>query len=217
MMEPFIQLIQFILHIDKHLAVFIADYGVWTYAILFLIIFCETGLVVAPILPGDSLLFATGALAAGTGLDVAIVIPLLISAALLGDSVNYTAGHFLGPKIFRGNDSWFFNKHYLNGTHAFYDKYGPKAIIIARFVPIARTFVPFVAGIASMGYRRFISYSVFAAILWVSVVTMAGFCFGGLRIVRDHFSLVILLVIFISILPAIFEATTAYMVRLRAT
>ncbi len=216
-MDWAIQLIQFILHIDKHLAVFIANYGVWTYAALFLIVFCETGLVVTPILPGDSLLFATGALAAGTSLNIAIVVPLLICAALLGDTVNYTVGRFLGPKLFCSDSSRLFNKQYLAKTHAFYEKYGPKAIIIARFVPIVRTFVPFVAGVANMGYRRFISYSIFAAILWVSVVTYAGFWFGGLDVVREHFSLAVMAVIFVSILPAIFEVTKPYLVKNKAT
>lgn len=216
-MDTVVQLIQFILHIDKHLAVFIAEYGVWTYAILFAIIFCETGLVVTPLLPGDSLLFATGALAASTGLQVGIVVPMLIAAALMGDTVNYTAGRLLGPKVFSSTESRWCNKRYLNSTHAFYEKYGAKAIVIARFMPIIRTFVPFVAGIANMGYRRFISLSFLAACLWVSLVTLAGYWFGGLRLVRDNFSFVVLAVIFVSVLPAAAEASRAFFKQKQTT
>jgi len=212
-MDAIIELVQFILHIDKHLAVFIADYGTWTYAILFLIVFCETGLVVTPILPGDSLLFATGALSATTDLEIYIVMPLLIVAALCGDTVNYTIGHFFGPKIFHSDNSKWLNKQYLDRTHAFYEKHGYKAIIFARFIPIVRTFVPFVAGIAHMGYQRFIAICLLAAVLWVCIVTSAGLWFGQLPVVRDNFSLVVLAIIFLSIMPGIIEFAKANLRR----
>lgn len=204
-MDFILQMLQFILHIDEHLSVFIQNYGVWTYAILFIIIFCETGLVVAPFLPGDSLLFATGALAATTALNVHFVVPFLIIAALLGDTVNYTTGHFMGARLFASSTSRLFNKRYLEKAHAFYEQYGAKAIIIARFVPIIRTFVPFVAGVAAMGFVRFIKISCFAAFFWVSVVTYAGYCFGTLPFIRDHFSFVVIGVIVISLTPILFE------------
>ncbi len=210
-----LEIVQFILHIDQHLASFIADYGLWTYAILFIIVFCETGLIVTPLLPGDSLLFATGALAAGSDLNMGLIIPLLISAALLGDTVNYTVGRFFGQKI-AASGFRFLNKQHLAKTHKFYESYGPKAIIIARFVPIMRTFVPFVAGVADMGYRRFILYSFFAALLWVGVVTCSGYWFGGLPVVREHFSLAVIMVIFLSILPIICEVTKSYIIKKQA-
>ena len=210
-----LEIIQFILHIDQHLASFVANYGLWTYGILFIIVFCETGLIVTPLLPGDSLLFATGALVAGSNLHIGLIVPLLMSAALLGDTVNYTVGRLTRQKITTCNVR-FLNKQHLHKTHVFYDKYGPKAIIMARFIPIVRTFVPFVAGIANMGYYHFITYSFFAAFLWVGVITCSGYWFGGLPFVREHFSAAVMLVIFLSILPAIFEVTKSYIVKKQA-
>jgi membrane-associated protein len=204
-MEPLINFLQFFLHIDQHLAVFIANYGLWTCAVLFVVIFCETGLVVMPFLPGDSLLFATGALSAGTVLNVNYVVIMLVIAAICGDSVNYCLGRWAGERVFRDTQSRWLNRKYLDKAHQFYEKYGPKAIIIARFVPIVRTFVPFTAGLADMGYRRFILFSLLAAIIWVSLLVYAGFWFGGLDVVRQNFSLVIMAIIIISILPAVIE------------
>ena len=198
-------LIDFFLHLDRHLERVTSDYGVWTYLILFLIIFCETGLVVTPILPGDSLLFAAGAIAALGGLNVFWLFIILTAAAIIGDTVNYWAGHYIGPKIFYKEDVRFLNKKHLQKTHEFYEKYGGKTIILARFIPIIRTFAPFVAGIGSMTYGRFILYNVVGAILWVGICVAAGYLFGNLEIVKKNFSLVILAIIFVSVLPIIFE------------
>ena len=197
--------VNFFMHIDVHLSVVIAAYGVWTYLILFFVIFCETGLVVTPLLPGDSLLFAAGAFAAKGALDVAWLFALLALAAVLGDTANYWLGCCLGPKVFRTGGSRFLNREYLDRTHRFYEKYGGKTIIIARFVPIIRTFAPFVAGIGSMTYWRFISYNVIGGVAWIAVCLFAGYFFGNLQIVKQNFSLVILAIIFISILPGIIE------------
>lgn len=200
-------IIDFVLHIDQHLETFIQQYGTLVYAILFLIVFCETGLVVTPILPGDSLLFAAGALAANpaNGLQVFIIIPLLILAALLGDNVNYFIGKFLakkgaGAKLF---GIFTIKQEYIDKTHAFYEKYGPRTIIMARFVPIVRTFAPFVAGIGSMTYSRYITYCIAGAVLWVNVVTLAGYFFGGLPIIKNNFEIVVLGIIGISLLPMV--------------
>jgi membrane-associated protein len=197
--------IDLFLHLDVHLNTVIRDYGMWTYLILFLIIFCETGLIVTPILPGDSLLFAAGAFAASGALDVTWLFLLLTVAAVLGDAVNYTVGHFMGPKVFAQENSRIFKKEYLDRTHQFYEKYGGKTIIIARFVPIVRTFAPFVAGVGSMTYAKFASYNIIGGILWVAVCVFAGYAFGNLPIVKDNFTLVILGIIFVSILPGIIE------------
>jgi membrane-associated protein len=199
------EFIDFFLHLDVHLQSIIQEYGGWTYLLLFLIIFCETGLVVTPILPGDSLLFAAGALAAGGGLSVVWLFALLSVAAVLGDAVNYAIGHFMGPKVFSRRDSRFLKKEYLDRTHQFYEKYGGKTIIIARFVPIVRTFAPFVAGIGSMTYWRFASYNIVGGVVWIAVCLFAGYVFGNLPIVKDNFTLVILAIIFISILPGLIE------------
>ena len=193
------------MHLDRHLAEIIQQYGTWTYAILFLIVFLETGLVVAPLLPGDSLLFAAGAFAALGALDVGLLFLLLAVAAILGDTLNYAIGHYLGPKVFHYEKSRFFNPDHLRKTHAFYEKYGGKTIIIARFVPIVRTFAPFVAGIGAMNYRRFLAYNVVGGLLWVAVCLFAGYFFGNLPFVKKNFSLVILAIIVISVLPAVFE------------
>lgn len=198
-------LIELFMHLDKHLDVIIREYGVWTHAILFLIIFCETGLVVTPILPGDSLLFAAGTFAALGSLDIGIVAVSLSIAAIAGDTVNYWIGRLAGPKVFNRESSRFFNKDYLDRTHRFYERYGGKAIIIARFVPIIRTFAPFVAGIGSMTYMRFITYNVAGGIAWIATFVFGGYFFGNIPFIKHNFSFVILAIIFISIMPGIVE------------
>jgi membrane-associated protein len=197
--------IDFVLHLDAHLIELVSDYGGWTYAILFLIIFCETGLVVTPILPGDSLLFAVGTIAATGALDPLAVSVLLAIAAILGDTVNYAAGYWIGPRVFSREDSWLLNKQHLERTHRFYEKYGGKTIIFARFIPIIRTFAPFVAGIGKMSYSRFIAYNVVGGIVWIAAFVYAGYFFGNIPIVKDNFSLVILAIIVISVMPAVIE------------
>ena len=204
-MEFIKDFIDLFLHLDTHLQTVIQSYGTWTYVILFLIIFCETGLVVTPILPGDSLLFAAGAFAATGSLDLAWLLILLTVAAILGDAVNYAIGHFMGPKVFSQPHSRFLKKEYLDRTHEFYEKYGGKTIIIARFVPIVRTFAPFVAGVGSMTYAKFASYNVIGGLLWVGVCVLAGYAFGNIPVVQENFTLVILGIIFVSILPGIIE------------
>lgn len=200
-----IYIFDFIVHIDVHLSAIIKDYGLWTYLILFLIIFCETGFVITPVLPGDSLLFAAGTFAALGSLDVLWLFILLSIAAIGGDTVNYWIGCYFGPKVFHGEHVRFLNKEYLDRTHKFYEKYGGKTIIIARFVPIIRTFAPFVAGIGSMTYWRFISYNVIGGIAWIAICIFAGYYFGNLPIVRNNFSLAILAIIIISIMPGVIE------------
>lgn len=190
-----------ILHLDKHLDAIIKSYGIWTYLLLFAIIFCETGLVVTPILPGDSLLFAAGIFAKSGSLDLAGLMLSLSIAAVLGDTANYWIGNMIGPKVFHKEGSRFLNKDHLKRTHEFYEKYGGKTIIIARFVPIIRTFAPFVAGIGSMTYSRFISYNVIGGIGWIAILVLAGYFFHSIPVVRQNFSLVILAIIVISILP----------------
>ena len=204
-MEFIKDFIDLFLHLDTHLQTVIQSYGTWTYVILFLIIFCETGLVVTPILPGDSLLFAAGAFAATGSLDLAWLLIRLTVAAVLGDAVNYAIGHFMGPKVFSQPDSRFLKREYLDRTHQFYEKYGGKTIIIARFVPIVRTFAPFVAGVGSMTYAKFASYNVVGGLLWVGVCVLAGYAFGNIPVVQENFTLVILGIIFVSILPGIIE------------
>ncbi len=198
-------LFEFIIHIDVHLSEIIQSYGVWTYLILFLIIFCETGLVVTPFLPGDSLLFAAGTFAARGDFNVMWLCILLSIAAILGDTVNYWIGSFVGPKIFHKEHVRFLNKEYLDRTHKFYEKYGGKTIIIARFVPIIRTFAPFVAGIGSMTYWHFISYNVIGGIVWIVAFVFAGFYFGNIPMVKNNFTMVIFAIIIISILPGVIE------------
>ncbi|HAT72643.1 MAG TPA: DedA family protein [Elusimicrobia bacterium] len=193
------------LHLDKTLGAVIQDYGAWTYLILFLIIFCETGLVVTPILPGDSLLFAVGVFGGLGDLDIKLTLALLSVAAVLGDMVNYAVGKFIGPKVFHYEDSRIFKKEYLRKTHAFYEKYGGKTIIIARFVPIVRTFAPFVAGVGAMTYGKFLSYNVAGGLLWVFSITLAGYFFGNIPVVKSNFTVVILAIVFISVLPGIIE------------
>ena len=208
-MDQIRQLLDLFLHLDKHLDVLIQGYGVWAYLVLFLIIFAETGLVVTPFLPGDSLLFAAGALAAGGSLDIKILFLLLTIAAIVGDSLNYQIGYFIGPKVFEKRNSKIFRPEYLERTQRFYEKYGGKAIVIARFVPIVRTFAPFLAGVGKMNYGRFISYNVAGALLWMSLLLFAGYLFGEQPIVKNNFGLVVVAIIFISILPAVYEVMKA--------
>ncbi|MFM8392738.1 MAG: DedA family protein, partial [Acidobacteriota bacterium] len=204
-MELIKYLIDFILHLDKHLVELVAQYGIWTYAILFLIIFCETGLVVTPFLPGDSLIFAVGALAAKEALNLYWVSGLMIVAAILGDTLNYWIGYKIGPKIFASDKSRWLNRQHLDRTHQFYEKYGGKTIIIARFMPIIRTFAPFVAGIGRMSYGRFIVYNIAGGILWIVLFIVAGYLFGNIPIVKRNFTLVIFGIIIVSVLPGVIE------------
>jgi membrane-associated protein len=199
---PFFDLV---LHLDKHLALLVQSYGVWVYAILFAIVFMETGFVVTPFLPGDSLLFVAGALAAAGGMDPAVLAGTLIAAALCGDNVNYWIGRFLGPRVFRIEGSRFLKRENLDRTHAFMEKHGPKAIIIARFVPVVRTFVPFVCGIGRLTYGRFLGFSALGALLWVGLLVPAGYFFGNLPIVKNNLTVVIMLIIVLSLLPGILE------------
>jgi len=204
-MEFIKEVIEFILHIDTHLFDLCTNYGVWVYAIIFVIVFCETGLVVTPFLPGDSLLFAIGSLVAIHALQAQIIVPLLIGAALCGDNVNYWIGRYVGPRIFQKERSRFLNKEYLDRTHRFYEKHGRKTIIIARFLPIIRTFAPFVAGIGRMLYKRFLSFSILGAMLWVSLFVTGGYYFGNIPAVKNNFSLVILALVLIPGMPALVE------------
>ena len=205
MLELFTQLLDFIRHLDVHLENIMRDYELMTYLILALIIFCETGLVVTPFLPGDSLLFAAGAITAKTGiLNVWLLIPLLFVAAILGDNTNYFFGKYLGDKVFT-RDYWFLKRKYIDQTQEFYEKHGGRTLIIARFVPIVRTFAPFVAGVGKMEYRKFISFCVTGGILWVSLLTLAGYFFGQIPIVKENFEVVVIGIIGISVLPIIFE------------
>jgi membrane-associated protein len=203
-MEIIQQIFDFILHVDRHLFELWPLYGMWIYAILFTIVFCETGLVVTPFLPGDSLLFAVGSLAVAIpALRLEIAIPLLIAAALTGDNVNYWIGRTLGPKVFHKEKSIVLNKEYLTRTQKFYEKHGGKAIIIARFLPIIRTFAPFVAGIGKMKYVRFLLFSIFGASIWVFLFTLTGYFFGNVPIIKQNFSLVIIALILIPGMPAL--------------
>ena len=202
-MEFILQIIDFIVHVDVHLDEIIRQYGTWTYAILFLIIFAETGLVVTPFLPGDSLLFAAGTFAARGSLEPAVLFFLLAIAAIIGDAVNYSVGRYLAPRAERGFR--FIKKDHLDKTHAFYERHGGKTIIIARFMPIVRTFAPFVAGIGAMEYRRFAMFNVTGAILWIGLFVYAGYFFGNIPAVEHNFTLVIMAIVLLSILPGIIE------------
>jgi len=191
------------LHLDKHLVTLLAEHGVWVYAILFFIIFAETGFVVTPFLPGDSLLFVAGTLAATGVMDIWILNIMLVIAAALGNSLNYSIGRYLGPKVFHWEKSRFFNKAALVKTHAFYERHGGKALILSRFIPIVRTFTPFVAGIGAMTYGRFQTFNIIGALLWVVSLSMAGYLFGNLPIIKDNLSLVIVAIVVISVMPAV--------------
>lgn len=208
-MDAIIQLIDYFLHLDKYLGQTISAYGLWTYGILFLIVFCETGLVATPFLPGDSLLFAAGALTATTPLDLGWVMLLLCVAAILGDAVNYSIGYFLGERMVR-RQSRFLKKKHLDRTHEFFERYGKTTIIVARFVPIVRTFAPFVAGLGKMSYWQFSLYNVIGACLWVGLLVPAGRLFGNLPVVKENFSWVILAIIAISVLPIVVEVVRQY-------
>jgi membrane-associated protein len=197
--------IDFILHMDKHLGIIIQDFGIWSYLLLFVVIFIETGLVITPFLPGDSLLFAAGALAATTrAFNPILLFVLLAAAAILGDTANYWIGHSIGPKVFSGNVR-FLKKEYLDKTQAFYDKHGGKTIFLARFIPIIRTFAPFVAGVGKMRYGYFITYNFVGGIVWTGLFIFAGYFFGNLPVVQENFSLVIIAIILVSVLPGVWE------------
>ena len=195
------QLIEMVLHLDKHLGELVNYFGLWTYFVLFLIIFCETGLVITPFLPGDSLLFAIGALSASNQFNILAIVIVLTIAAIIGDTVNYHIGKYIGPKVFHKDNVRFLNKKHLIKTHEFYERHGGKTIIIARFMPIIRTFAPFVAGMGSMSYARFIVYNIVGGVLWVTLLVFAGYFFGNIPIVKKNFTLVIMAIIVISVLP----------------
>ena len=201
-MELILFVIDFILHVDVHLKELFEHYGVWVYAILFLIVFAETGFVVTPFLPGDSLLFVAGALCGAGSMDLWVLNGTLIAAAVLGNSVNYSIGRYLGPKVFHWEGSRFFNKAALMKTHVFYEAHGGKTLVITRFIPILRTFAPFVAGIGEMTYARFQAYNVGGAVLWVASLSVAGYLFGNLPIIQNNLSMVILAIIVVSTMPA---------------
>ena len=205
-----------LVHLDRHLAALLEQYGAWLYLLLFMIIFCETGLVVTPFLPGDSLLFIAGALAAGGGIDVHLLALLLVVAAVLGNSVNYSIGRFIGPKVFQWEDSRFFNRKALDHAHAFYEKHGGKTIVITRFVPILRTFAPFVAGIARMNYLSFTAYNVAGALAWVLSLLYAGYWFGNVPFVKQNLTWVILGIIALSLMPLAFEYFRHRLLRAKA-
>jgi membrane-associated protein len=195
----------YFVHLDDHLAAFVAQHGAWVYALLFAIVFTETGVVVMPFLPGDTLLFVVGAIAAAGSMDIVTVMGVLIAAALTGDNVNYWIGRWAGPKVFRAEDSRWFSRKHLDRTHAFYERHGGKAIIIARFVPIVRTYVPFVAGIGSMTYARFLAYSIAGAVLWVVSLCLIGYWFGNLPLVKDNLGVVVVLIVALSMTPLVVE------------
>ena len=204
-MEFVQSVVDFVLHLDVHLTEIVRDYGLLTYGILFLIIFAETGFVVTPFLPGDSLLFAAGAIAAIGDLNVLVVLGILMIAAVGGDTVNYWIGHYFGQKIVGNPKIRFINQSHIDKTEAFYEKHGGKTIILARFMPIVRTFAPFVAGVGSMNYSRFISYNVIGGVVWVTLFTLAGYFFGNIEVVKHNFSLVIFAIVGISVLPMVYE------------
>ena len=204
-MELLALLIDLIVHLDDHLQALVVNYGAWVYLILFLIVFCETGLVVTPFLPGDSLLFVAGAIAAGGGMNIHLLVLLLFIAAVLGDAVNYGVGHYLGPRVFKSKESRWLNPRHLQRAHEFYERHGGKTIIIARFVPIVRTYAPFVAGAASMPYPRFALYNITGGALWVTSLAYAGYFFGNIPVIKNNLTLVIIAIIILSILPGVVE------------
>jgi membrane-associated protein len=197
--------LDFVLNLNDHLSLIIQNFGLWTYLLLFLVIFAETGLVVTPFLPGDSLLFMVGAFSATGSLNVYMAFIVLSIAAIIGDSVNYAIGKSIGPRVFKYNNSRFFKKEHLERTHKFYEKYGAKTIVLARFVPIIRTFAPFVAGVGMMHYTKFLAYNVIGGVAWVALFVFGGFWFGNIPIVKNNFEIVILLIIFVSVLPVIYN------------
>ncbi|MBV9773668.1 MAG: DedA family protein [Gemmatimonadetes bacterium] len=203
-MELIRHFVDYFLHLDKHLAELIREYGTWTYAILALIVFCETGLVVTPFLPGDSLLFAAGALAATGAMNVGLLAVILMAAVVVGDNVNYWIGHTVGTRVFR-DDARVLKTEYLRRTEGFYEKYGGKTIVIARFIPIVRTYAPFVAGASRMKYPRFLAYSVAGGALWIVLFVFAGYFFGNIPAVKENFGIVIIAIILISVVPAVIE------------
>ncbi len=203
-MELLASVWDFAVHLDAHLAEFVAAHGAWVYALLFVIVFIETGLVIWPFLPGDSLLFVTGALAAAGGMDIATVMAVLISAALCGDNVNYFIGRWVGPRVFHYEESRWFSPRHLARAHAFYERHGGKTIILARFIPIVRTYAPFVAGIGAMPYARYIGFCIAGAVIWVLSLCGAGYLFGELPVVKQNLSIVIGLIVLISISPGLF-------------
>ena len=196
-------LVASVLALDQTLAHFAAEYGQWLYGLLFLIIFAETGLVVFPLLPGDSLLFVAGTVVASAGMNVHLLVAVLIAAAILGDTVNYSIGHYIGPRVFDKPDSRWFKQEHLRRTQEFYDRYGGLTIIIARFVPIVRTFAPFVAGIAGMSYRRFISYNVIGGVAWISSLVYAGYLFGNVPWVKEHLEKIVIAIVVVSLIPVV--------------
>jgi membrane-associated protein len=213
-MELITYLIDLFLHLDEHLSLVLARYGAWTYLILFVVIFMETGFVVTPFLPGDSLLFAAGTFAALGSLDIVLLFLLLFAAAVAGDTVNYWIGRRVGPRVFDRNVRWL-KREYLERTHRFYERHGGKTIFIARFVPIVRTFAPFVAGVGEMSYGRFLAYNVVGGLVWTGGFTFLGYFFGNLPVVRDNFSLVVLAIIFVSVMPMLYEFVSSRLRRRR--
>ncbi|MGD0277806.1 MAG: DedA family protein [Smithella sp.] len=200
-MNLIINFVDYFIHLDKYLPLITQSFGIWAYVIIFLVIFCETGLVVTPVLPGDSLLFALGAVAAQGALSIEVLLILLCLAAIAGDTVNYSIGHFIGPKVFHYEESRFFKKEYLLRTHQFYEKHGGKTIIIAQFMPIIRTFAPFVAGVGAMTYSKFILFNVTGCVTWVCLFLLGGYFFGGIAAVKNNFTIVIIAIIIISVMP----------------
>jgi membrane-associated protein len=206
-MDTLHTLINFILHLDDHLIAFVTAYGAWTYALLFLIIFCESGIIFTAFLPGDSLLFATGALTASMSgvLNIHLLFILLVIASVSGNGLNYFIGKWIGPKVFCSGNSWIFNKKHITNAHHFYERYGGKAIIIARFIPIIRTVVPFIAGVGYMTYRYFFIFNLTGALLWIGILVYGSYLFGNIPFVKQHFSLVILAIIVLSLMPPVIE------------
>jgi membrane-associated protein len=209
-MDPISWLVQFILHLDSNLAYLIAEYGVWVYVFLFVIVFCETGVVAFPFLPGDSLIFAAGALAAMGSFDLALLFLVFATAAILGDTANYWMGHYFGPRLFTKTDSRIFRKDYLDKAHTFYEKHGAETIVLARFVPVIRTFAPFVAGMGQMHYRKFIAYNVLGGLLWVTIFLAMGYLVGDHPFVQDNFGIVLIAMILISFLPMVYEVVVEW-------
>jgi len=204
-MDIILWFVDVFLHLDKHMDLLIKSFGMWSYVILFLIIFCETGLVVTPVLPGDSLLFAIGAFSAIGSFNPVVIIVTLCAAAILGDTANYWIGHKVGPKVFRKDTARFLNKKHLERTHRFYEKHGGKTIILARFMPFIRTFAPFVAGIGAMTYKKFLAYNVIGGVAWILTFTLGGYYFGNIPAVKRNFTFVIMAIVIISVMPAVIE------------